>query len=198
MTRSKILPAISFGLLGVIIIFILADLNFFSGYLGFKSLNRSAQTVNVGNKVSAATDIKNILEIPSLNISAPIIYPATVSEDLFQTDLQKGVVHYPNTANPGQNGNVYIFGHSSDFLWSKGNYKNIFAPLPRIKLGAEINISDSSGNKISYLVLSKSAVSAHYTDVFKQDPTKQILTLQTSYPLGTALARYIVIAELKK
>ena len=137
----------------------------------------------------------NRLVIPSLKLDVPIVYADKVSESDFQKDLENGVVHYPDTAKPGEFGNAYIFGHSSDFIWSKGNYKYVFATLPRIKIGDEVNISDSSGNKFVYIVKETRIVSPSDTSVLQQDNSRKILTLQTSYPLGTALKRFIVIAQ---
>src|SRR5581483_1280059 len=125
----------------------------------------------------------NILAIPSLGISVPVVYATGTSEKIFQADLINGVVHYMGTANPGQPGNCYIFGHSSDYIWSKGHYKTVFAVLPQIKLGAEIDVSDSSGNKFAYIVTESHEISATDMSVLNQDDTKKILSLQTSYPV---------------
>src|SRR5687767_11297538 len=69
------------------------------------------------------------LFIPSLGIDVPLVYIEEKNEAAFQAALRDGVVHYPGTAMPGQPGNAYYFGHSSDYSWSKGEYKNVFATL---------------------------------------------------------------------
>lgn len=139
----------------------------------------------------------NTLTIPSLDITAPVIYVTGNTEKDFQTALISGVVHFPGTADAGQAGNDYIFGHSSDFLFSKGHYKTVFALLPRIQLGAIVTLSDSSGKVYTYKVTDKFVVNPDDVSVLKQDYTKHILTIQTSYPVGTALRRYIVVTELQ-
>lgn len=140
----------------------------------------------------------NKLIISSLNLNLPIIYAQEESEKKFQIDLQNGVVHYPNTANPGEVGNCYIFGHSSDFLLTKGDYKNAFATLPHIAVGAEIIISNQAGDKFVYVVTETKVVSNNDLSVLAQDTGgKKILSLQTSYPVGTALKRFVVIAQMK-
>jgi len=119
------------------------------------------------------------------------------SEKTYQAALQNGVVHYPGTAKPGEAGNVYIFGHSSDYLWSRGNYKTVFALLPRVEIGALVNLSNEEGEIFTYTITDKFVASPKDTQLLSQDTGgKKILTLQTSYPIGTALKRYIVIAEL--
>jgi LPXTG-site transpeptidase (sortase) family protein len=139
----------------------------------------------------------NRLKIASLNLDLPIVYADKVSESDFQEDLKSGVVHYPNTAIPGNAGDVYIFGHSSDFVWVKSQYKTAFATLPYMQIGDSIDITDSSGKSFEYVVFDKQIVSPKDTQVLAQDLTQHLLTLQTSYPIGTALKRYLVIAKLK-
>src|SRR3989344_6557106 len=139
----------------------------------------------------------NKLLVPSLNIDAPVRYTEEINEDKFQEILQVGAVHYPGTAEPCQPGTVYIFVHSSDNAWSPGKYKTIFALLPRIEKGAEIYISDHDGYKYVYKVSESRVVEKNDLSVLAQNTTgKKLLTLQTSYPLGTSLKRYVVVAEL--
>ena len=141
----------------------------------------------------------NILTIPSLGITAPIVYAEKNDEKIFQQALKNGVVHFPDTANPGELGNCYIFGHSSDYIWSNGKYKTIFAPLTKIEQGAEITITDNSGKFFKYIVTKTFVTSPTDLSVLDQgNNQKRLLTLQTSWPLGTALKRFIVVAEMKE
>lgn len=139
----------------------------------------------------------NQLIIRSLDIAAPIQFVTEANEKAFQAALINGVVQYPGTAKVGEEGNMYIFGHSSDFAFSKGKYKTIFALLPKIEIGAEILVSDAEGTQYTYKVYDKFIAEKTRTDLLSQDTNhKRILTVQTSYPIGTALQRYIVRAEL--
>jgi sortase A len=141
--------------------------------------------------------VPNMLKVPSLDIVVPVVYVNENSEDKFQKALAYGVVHYPGTAMPGQPGNPYIFGHSSDFAWAKGKYKTIFALLPKIKPGAFIIISDAEGNAYRYEVVRAFVTEANDFSVLSQgDYKEKLLTLQTSYPVGTALRRFIVVSKL--
>ena len=137
------------------------------------------------------------LEIASLNIHVPVICVSQASEKVYQAALINGVVHFPGSAMPGQLGNDYIFGHSSDYIWSKGKYKSVFALLPHIENGAEIRLSDATGQVYVYKVFDHRVVAAADVSVISQGGyKKKILTVQTSYPVGTALARYVAVAEL--
>ena len=141
----------------------------------------------------------NTLTIRDLGIVAPVIYINEKTETAYQAALQQGVVHYPGTAQPGEFGNAYIFGHSSDYAWAPGNYKTVFAKLPQIKAGTEIRVTDASGAMFRYKVIETKVVWPRDLSVLDQyNYERKMLTLQTSYPLGTALQRFIVVAELQE
>jgi LPXTG-site transpeptidase (sortase) family protein len=188
--------AIGLGI--IVLIFLILDFAYFRENIRYifnkPAAEEGTKTPDVLEKLSEP----NILTVPSLGIAAPVIYVAENSETVFQQALKKGIVHFPGTANPGEYGNCYIFGHSSDFLWSDGKYKTVFALLPRIEKGAQINVSDSSGHEYAYTVVETKVVATTDVQYLSQgEKTKRVLTLQTSYPVGTALKRFIVIAEMK-
>jgi len=183
---------------GILGIFVFLNWNFFKAHfwpqIAITPLPQ--ETAQVQALSTVKTNLPpNTLYIPGLNIKAPVIYTNNVSETEFQKHLQKGVVHYPGTALPGELGNVYIFGHSSDYLWTKGDYKTVFRKLPGINLKEKIKLSDSNGKVYTYTVVRKEIVSPKNLTVLKQDRNVKILTLQTSYPLGTSLMRYLDIAR---
>ncbi len=146
---------------------------------------------------TASTGEPNLLTIPDIAVTAPVIYIDVINKDTEQEALSRGVVHYPDTAKPGEWGNVYIFGHSSDYAWKPGNYKRIFRPLVGVPLETVVYLSDANGNVFVYRIKETKVVPPNETSVLEQyNYERRILTLQTSYPVGTALKRYIAIAEL--
>lgn len=139
----------------------------------------------------------NMLKISSLGIEAPLVYTSGKTEESFQEALKNGVAHYPGTAAVGEQGNSYFFGHSSDYIWSSGRYKSVFALLPKIKIGERIVITDQAGLVYTYEVAETRVVESDAVDYLSQDDkSKRLLTLQTSYPVGTALKRFLAIAQL--
>ncbi len=151
------------------------------------------ETVSASSSSTAAVR----LAVPGLGIDAPVVEPTARNEAAFQLALQNGIAHFPGTAMPGQAGNAYFLGHSSDYLWSQGSYKDVFAKLMAIEIGEEIEVTNASGTPFVYVVTGTKVVSPKDLSVLSQgDGTKKFLTLQTSYPLGTALKRFIVTAEL--
>lgn len=146
---------------------------------------------------NVATATPNMLWIPAIGVETPIIYVETANEAAYQEALAHGVGHYPGTPEPGQPGNAYVFGHSSDFSWSKGSYKTVFALLPELEVGDIITASDRSGGVWNFRITETRIVEPDDLSVLDQhDNEKRMLTVQTSYPIGTALQRYVVVSEL--
>jgi LPXTG-site transpeptidase (sortase) family protein len=158
-------------------------------YLGLTEESHVLSSVRLGS---------NTIFIPSLMIEAPIIYPNSTKESDFQKALKDGVVHYPGTAKIGETGNPYIFGHSSNYFWVKSDYNSIFALLPKIKPGDSIFASDEKGKIYEYITQETHVIGPKDVQWIDKDENKEkLLTVQTSYPIGTALKRFIVIAKIK-
>lgn len=133
------------------------------------------------------------LQISKIGLDAPIVMNIGISDVI--PNLVNGVVQLSGSATPGQNGNLVIFGHSSDFPWSNGHYKNIFALLDKLSAGDQIAIPYQS-QIFTYTVASSRVVKPTEIGVINKTdlPT---LTLITCYPVGTATNRLIVTANLK-
>ncbi len=139
----------------------------------------------------------NHLSIPDRGIETPVVYVNEENEKVFQDALANGVVHYPSTALPGEPGNPYIFGHSSDYRWKQGNYKQVFKPLVDIPVGTVVRITNAAGELFVYKVIETKIVGPKDVSVLDQyNNERAMLTLQTSWPVGTALKRFIAISEL--
>ena len=181
-----------------VILFVLLNFSYFAKLLGFyfsETFVTEQQREDQRQEDGVPMEPDSIY-IATLDIRAPIKYPESNAEAVIQKALIDGVVQYPKTAEIGKSGNTYIVGHSSDFAFSKGNYKTVFALLPNIELGAEILVANSEGKTFKYKVYENFV--AKKTDLYllgQNTNGKTILTLQTSYPIGTALQRYIVKAE---
>ena len=134
------------------------------------------------------------LIIPKLKINAPIIFSASASQRQIKEDLKKGVVHYPDTAFPGEKGNVFIIGHSSNYFWQTGNYNQIFALLGKLKNGDLISVY-YNGEKYNYRVYESFQVKPQETWIM--NPLNEpIITLMTCWPVGTNLRRLVVRGRL--
>jgi len=192
----KLGQQILWGLLILVGLFVVINWQFFVKQIDFwwqRDILRQEIT-----QVPIATGTPNVVQIAGLGINAPLVYVEDTDVRTFQDGLASGVVHYPGTAEPGEFGNAFYFGHSSDYISKPGQYKTVLALLPQINLNDEILITDQQGRLFTYRVISKQVAPATAVEWLDQgDKKKKLLTLQTSYPIGTALARYIVQAELK-
>ena len=118
------------GLLVAIAVFGFFNSQLLSAKIEYYLYERHKNTALQDGQVVAKPVDKNApakIIINSINVTAPVIYDqTTVNEDNFLQALHNGVVHYPNTAFPGQVGNMVIFGHSSGQWWAPGTYKFVF------------------------------------------------------------------------
>ncbi len=132
------------------------------------------------------------LIISKIGLRAPVIYDATYNSIL--ENLRNGVVRYEGTADPGQVGNLVIVGHSSDYPWSTGNYKTIFALLDKLGIGDEIVLPYET-NRYVYVVSQTKIVRPTDLSVLGRTASPN-LTLITCYPVGTTLNRLVITATL--
>lgn len=131
------------------------------------------------------------LSIPSLNIEQAEV-------GLEDEDLSLHLVHYPQTALPGQQGSPVIFGHSTlPQFFDPQNYTSIFSTLPNIKEGEEIIVT-YNGVKYTYQVVKTYEVKPSDTYVLRQDYNQTGLKLITCVPPGTKLKRLVVESKLIK
>lgn len=57
--------------------------------------------------------------IPLVNVEHREADTSTEWEKIFMKELENGIVKYPGSADPGEVGNSFIFGHSSNYPWAK-------------------------------------------------------------------------------
>lgn len=133
--------------------------------------------------------------IPLVEVTQELVEDEKALNDIFMKDLENGVVRYPSSVKPGENGNSFIFGHSSNFPWIKGNYNEVFALLDKVSYGDEIIIYYEQ-KKYTYIIREKSVIDPNNVGVIKKHALKPRLTLMTCWPIGTTLNRLIVAGEL--
>lgn len=146
---------------------------------------------------------ENRIIIPKLGKNVPLVDVPDYQgvsfdnlEDKFMNELEKGIIRYPGTAKPGEEGNSFIFGHSSNYPWMKGDYNNVFALLDNLTFGDEIIVYYNQ-QKYVYVIREKKVVKPGNVSVMKREQGKKELSLMTCWPVGTTLNRLLVFAELK-
>lgn len=141
------------------------------------------------------------ISIPKISVDVPMVWSKSDDEASLLKDLENGVVLYPKTASVGQSGNAVISGHSSNYVWAKGDYNHIFKDLNNLIVGDTVDVKtiQKNGRVISYhyQISGKTITSPDDPKIFDATP-EPTLTLSTCWPLGTNLKRLIVKADLMK
>lgn len=135
----------------------------------------------------------NQLVIPRISVKAPIAWQINNRESDIQKSLKSGVANIAGTALPGEGSNVFITGHSSNYLWSDGDYKTIFSLLGQLQKDDLIYLR-YRGNLYVYKVYDQVTVRPKQVE-YMGDSDKSILSLMTCTPIGTTINRLIVRAD---
>lgn len=151
--------------------------------------------VIIGASTVAPTAAPEVI-IPKINVDIPVIYNIhTTNENIIENDLEGGVIHFPTTVEPGQNGNAAFFGHSSNNIFNSGKYKFAFVLLHTLVNGDTFYLTYNHTvyvyKVISHFVVSPSNVSV-LGPVSGQTATATLITCD---PPGTSINRLIVIGK---
>lgn len=142
--------------------------------------------------------LESYVYIPKIKIKAPIVFPDTNDSNKLLKWLEKGVVHYPDSAmfgDPPTGGGVAILlGHSSAYPWYRGNYGSVFALLEKLQAGDEV-IVVSNGKKYLYRVSGSKVVVPKDFKVTNPDG-KSHLWLMSCWPVKTNKLRIVVATDL--
>jgi LPXTG-site transpeptidase (sortase) family protein len=142
------------------------------------------------------TDKQNTIEIPKINMTAPIVFSQSNNKASITKDLDSGVVYYPGSVYPGQSGQIVILGHSAPAGWPKTKYEWVFSDLNKLEVGDKILI-DLNSKQYTYIVKQKNII-ARGADlpVYNSATNTGVLTLISCWPPGKDYQRITVQAEL--
>ena len=134
--------------------------------------------------------------IPKINVEIPVNYSETSTvEANIENDLESGIVHYPGTVVPGQNGNAAFFGHSSNNILNPGKYKFAFVLLHTMVPGDTFYLT-YNGKVFVYKVITRTVVDPSEVGVLGPVPGQTATaTLITCDPPGTSLKRLILVGQ---
>ncbi|MEK7162034.1 MAG: sortase [Patescibacteria group bacterium] len=146
---------------------------------------------------SVDTNVPGILEIPSINITVPLIWTKDTKD--FDADLKMGVVHYPGTALPGELGTSYISGHSSGYAWDNNPYKKTFSKLGDVpdyaSFSLTLTLTDGTKIKQHYVVTKRGIYKPDDQEQFK-NTAEPLVALSTCWPVGTTKDRLVLFGKL--
>ena len=163
--------------------------------------NSQAEDIDLGIDI---TPYENRIIIPKIGKNIPLIDIKQKKvegldelNDIFMKELENGVIRYPGSGIPGENGNSFIFGHSSNFPWMKGDYNDVFSLLDHVEFDDEVVVYYGQ-EKHTYKIRTKNVISPGDVSVLKsneKDDRSQV-TLMTCWPIGTTLNRLVLTGDL--
>lgn len=133
--------------------------------------------------------------IPKIAANSNIMPNVSVTDkESYLEALKQGVAHAKGTAFPGEGGHIFMFAHSTDYVWNVGTYNAVFYLLYKLEIGDEIDIF-YKGQRYVYRVTGKEIVDPSEVEYLTRKTDKEFLTLQTCWPPGTTLKRQLIFAE---
>lgn len=169
--------------------------------LSIKKYKKELDEKNISLSIEI-TPYENRIVIPKLGKNIPLVDIKNQKvdsehelENIFMKELENWVVRYPWSAVPWENGNSFIFGHSSNFPWMNWDYNEVFSNLNFLESGDEVIIYYWQ-KKFIYKIKEKKVIKPGDVSVLKRYPDKKELSIMTCWPIWTTLNRLVVIGEM--
>ena len=143
--------------------------------------NEEPEDIASGSLINSNT--QNLLLIPKIGVKIPIV------EGNDESTLNKGAWRLPETSFPDKGSNTAIAGHRWKY---RPPSEKTFYLLDKLEAGDEIEVFYND-YRYFYQVLEAKVTEA--SDVSFLLSGKEQLVLQTCWPLGTNLKRFVVIAQ---
>lgn len=151
------------------------------------------------NKAELPLGNDAILSIPKLNVNVPIIFGISTDRNVLLKELESGVVRYPTSQKPGENGLAIILGHSSVYPWYRGTYGTVFALLNKLEFGDQFYVIYSDGQRFTFVIKDTFLFNPYANDGNEKqylNNTSHII-LVSCWPVGTSYRRLAIHAEQK-
>ncbi len=192
--------SLAFGLATGVIVIVILLFSFFNQVIIAPFIQPSRQVsatpIIIGTSGSTIDTSTNQIIVPKINVQIPLDFSVqTNDEKEIETALDSGVVHYPSTVRPGQNGNAAFFGHSSNNIFNPGKYKFAFVLLRTLTTGDTFYIT-YNGQVYAYQVVDHEVVPPNQVSVLSDTKGKTATAaLITCDPPGTSTNRLVVWGE---
>lgn len=156
---------------------------------------------NLNKPKVSINDIKPVdkdfgIVIPKIGANSKIVPNVDpYNSYVYQVALTKGVAQAKGTSVPIENGNMFLFSHSSANILEAGRYNSIFYLLSKLEEKDDVFIYYKD-KRYKYVVTGKKIVDAKDVSYLTKKTSKKLLTLMTCWPAGTSYKRLIVEAEI--
>jgi len=135
----------------------------------------------------------NFIIIYKISVRAPLVFASGTSQKELNKALDQGVIIYPGSVLLGQNGEIFLSGHSSSYPWDKTRYGQVFTLLDKVEVEDIVSLIYNHA-QYDYRITSKQILAPKDTKI--NSTSEPTLALMTCWPIGTALNRLVVRAEL--
>jgi LPXTG-site transpeptidase (sortase) family protein len=139
--------------------------------------------------------------IPKIGANAKVIADVDPFDPgVYQVALTQGVAHARDSAYPGEEGNTFLFAHSSDNFYNANRYNSVFYLLKKLETG-DVFYLVYSGEIYKYKVTETKLIEAEEVEYLTKSYMRggyKTAVLMTCWPPGTTLKRWIVIGELEE
>ncbi len=153
------------------------------------------EIVGEQEKVQDLNLIPQKIEIPKIGVSTTVQLPQSIDVASLDAALAKGAVYYPGSGTL-QKGNMFLFGHSTNWQVVNNQAYKTFNDLDKLVKGDVINIT-SGGQTYVYRVTS--LVRASEDDVLVEfNKGDRMLTISTCDSFGRKQDRWVVEAVFEK
>src|SRR3990167_5498716 len=133
--------------------------------------------------------------ISAINMDLPIQNPATKDIDALTEVLKAGPARYVDSAKLGEDGNMLLFGHSSQLPVVRNQMYKAFNNISKLKTGDTISVYGGGGEYLySVVSVREGDANEEVVDLSREKGTR--ITLVTCNTLGEKTARWIVEATL--
>jgi sortase A len=149
------------------------------------------------NKIITPADKNFGIVIPKIDANAKIIPEVDpYNSSIYQQALTKGVAHAKGTSYPNQDGNIFLFAHSSVDFYEAIKYNSVFYLLSKLEKGDKIDIYFKE-QKYIYEMAEKKMVNPEDISYLTNSSSEKTLTLMTCWPPGTTYKRLLIIAKIE-
>ncbi len=158
--------------------------------------NINAQNAAVNTAKYPYSSNSNSLEIPTINLSTALVIGENTDIPTLERDLDKGVVYYPGSVLPGQNGQIVVLGHSAPPNWPHIKHDWVFTDINNLNSGDNI-VLYFNNRQYTYKVIEKSIIKkGQDVESFGLTGKNNVLTIVSCWPPGKDYQRIRVSAEL--
>ncbi len=136
---------------------------------------------------------ENKITISAIEISAPVVETGGTSEQEYRDSLDRGVVHFPGSVYPGEEGLTVLLGHSAPLGTRDPFYYQIFTEIDKLQEGDEIEVCYNN-RLTTYTVIDEERgkkvyeVGEDVPPLYPEEDKKEIV-LMTCWPPGDSEGR---------